>query len=128
MDELENERSAGDDALSSRKEVAPDDAERARRKGVRFNCTESEEIMTCFSSTLDLPADWLPTLGPSYCSLRRLVQRVTDSRPPAEACPVRLLCTGVNLRAPDPPHPRRTEICERVLQVVHELDEIDIHG
>ena len=40
MDELEDERSAGDDALPSREKVAPDDAERvAEGKCVRFHCT-----------------------------------------------------------------------------------------
>jgi hypothetical protein len=84
--------------------------------------------MTCFSSTLDFPADWLPTFAPSYCSLRRVAQRVTDSRPLAEACPVRLLRTRVNPPASGPPQAKHTEICERVLQFVHELDEIDIHA
>jgi len=128
VDELEDERSACDDTLPSREEVPPDDAGQARRECVRSNATESKKIMTCFSSTLDLPADWLPTFGPSYCSLRRVAQRVTDSQPPAEACLVRLLRTRVNLSAPGSLQARHTEICERVLQSVYELDEIDIHA
>lgn len=55
MDELEDERAAGDDALPAREEVAADDPARvSMRSGERADAAY-------VSRTLDLPADWLPT-------------------------------------------------------------------
>ena len=51
-----------------------------------------------------------------------------NSQPLAEACPVRLLRTRVNPPVPGSPHGKHTEVRERVLQFIHELDEIDIHA
>jgi hypothetical protein len=64
VDQLENERSARHDALAAREEIAPDDADSG---GVVFffyvrRCRWWDGgWFTYFSSTLDLPADWLPT-------------------------------------------------------------------
>ena len=59
MDELEDERSAGDDAGAAGEEVAADDAIRV---ALEFSAGGGGMgWRTHVSRTLDFPADWLPT-------------------------------------------------------------------
>jgi len=69
VDQLENERSTRHDALAAWQEIAPDDADSGGigcfLKLENANRGKKGELSvwwsTYFSSTLDLPADWLPT-------------------------------------------------------------------
>ncbi len=74
VDQLEYERSARYDALAARQEIAPDDADNGgidlkknqvgqyqQRKEKKGSGEWKGWWLAYFSSTLDLPADWLPT-------------------------------------------------------------------
>jgi hypothetical protein len=108
VDQLENKRSARHDALAAREEIAPDDADsggmdfiiyinvRRRRRG--------EGGFAYFSSTLDLPADWLPTYEWKRLSTRDIIAGHEACIPqPAEAYPAphlqrpRIVRDGVNV-------------------------------
>lgn len=73
VDELENERPTGDDALAAGKKIATDDPENDIK--IKIDRIWSRAHV---SSTLDFPADWLPTWT-----------KLSSARPSAHDLPLR---------------------------------------